>query len=318
MTDRLVGRAASLQLLLASAIWGFAFVAQRAGMAHVGPFTFNGARFLLGSLVLLPLVFAGRRQPPPVPSVPKGRTAWGLTAAGVVLFLSASLQQVGIVSTTAGKAGFITGLYVVIVPLLGLALRGPKAGPAVWLGAALSAGGLYLLSVTGRFAVELGDALVFAGAFGWAVHVHVIGWLAGKVRPLLIAAVQFAVCGALSLAVALGVEQIEVASLLRAGAPILYAGLLSTGVAYTLQVFGQRRIDPSRAGILLSLEGAFAVLGGWLLLHETMTDRMLAGCLLMLAGMIAAQIRRRGGEAGRDGSEATRRDDTTRHRSRSR
>jgi len=281
-------RVSVLQLLVASAIWGFAFVAQRAGMEHVGPFTFNGVRFLLGSAVLVPFLLLRRRAVPPEPRV--DGTVSGTVLAGVVLFASASLQQTGIVHTTAGKAGFITGLYVVIVPLLGL-LRRQRIGLAVWIGAALAVGGLYLLSVTGRFAIGLGDGLVLASALGWAVHVHVIGWLAGRVRPLRVAAVQFAICGALSLVGALLVETVAVEDVLRAGIPILYAGLLSTGVAYTLQVVGQRRVDPSRAGILLSLEGAFAVLGGWLLLGETMTARMLAGCALMLLGMIASQAR---------------------------
>jgi len=284
-------RVSVLQLLLAAAIWGFAFVAQRAGMEHVGPFTFNGVRFLLGSAVLVPFLFLRRDRAEPPKEESNGRIAvWGVAAAGVILFASASLQQVGVVYTTAGKAGFITGLYVVIVPLLGL-LRGHRAGVPVWLGACLSVGGLYLLSVTGRLGLGLGDGLVLASALGWAVHVQLIGWLAERVRPLRVATIQFAICGALSLLVACFVEPITLSGLRGAAIPILYAGLLSTGVAYTLQVVAQRHIDPSRAGILLSLEGGFAVLGGWLLLGETMTARMLAGCGLMLVGMIASQLR---------------------------
>jgi len=216
---------------------------------------------------------------------------WGTALAGLVLFAAASLQQVGVVYTTAGKAGFITGLYVVMVPILGL-LRRQRAGLAVWGGALFAVGGLYLLSISGGFGLGLGDGLVLASAFGWAVHVHVIGWLAGRARPARVAAVQFAICAALSLIVGLIAERIVWAELLQARVPILYAGLLSTGVAYTLQVVGQRRIDPARAGIVLSLEGAFAVLGGWLILGETMGSRMLAGCGLMLVGMIASQIRK--------------------------
>ena len=291
MSEKIRRRVSVLQLAFASAIWGFAFVAQRAGMEHVGPFTFNGIRFLLGGAVLVPPLLAGRaRRDTPAPASKTSMT-WGPILAGVVLFAAASLQQVGIVYTTAGKAGFITGLYVVIVPLLGL-LRRQKSGPTVWVGAAFAVGGLYLLSVTGAFRIGLGDGLVFASAFGWAAHVHVIGWLASRGRPLLVAAVQFAVCGALSLVVALCVEVVAVEDLLRAGVPLLYAGLLSTGVAYTLQVIGQRRVDPARTGVILSLEGVFAVLGGWLFLGESMTARMLIGCGLMLIGMIASQVRR--------------------------
>jgi drug/metabolite transporter (DMT)-like permease len=284
-------RISVFQLLLASAIWGFAFVAQRAGMEYVGPFTFNGIRFLLGSAVLVPFLLLRRdRAESSKESASTRCVAWGIGLAGLVLFAAASLQQIGVVYTTAGKAGFITGLYVVIVPLLGL-LRRHRVGPPVWLGAILSVGGLYLLSVTGRFDLGLGDGLVLASAFGWAIHVHVIGWLAGRARALRVAAIQFAICGALSLVVALLAETIAVDRVFRATIPILYAGLLSTGVAYTLQVVAQRRVDPTRAGILLSLEGAFAVLGGWLLLGETMTGRMLAGCGLMLLGMMASQVR---------------------------
>ena len=291
MNEKAQRRVSVLQLLLASAIWGFAFVAQRAGMEHVGPFTFNGVRFLLGSASLVPLLLLRRQDRGAAEPESRKGIGWGLVLAGLVLFAAASLQQIGIVHTTAGKAGFITGLYVVIVPLLGLLLR-QRAGLAVWSGAALAAAGLYLLSVTGGFSIGLGDGLVLASAFGWAVHVHVIGWLAGRVRPLLVAAVQFAICGALSLVVALFAERILFIDLLRAAIPILYAGLLSTGVAYTLQVVGQRRVDPARAGIVLSLEGAFAVLGGWLLLSETMTVRMFAGCGMMLVGMVASQLRK--------------------------
>ena len=284
-------RVSVLQLLLASAIWGFAFVAQRAGMEYVGPFTFNAVRFLLGSVALVPFVLIRARDRSAFESSSRKGVAWGMALAGLVLFVSASLQQIGIVYTTAGKAGFITGLYVVIVPVIGL-LRRQRTGIPVWAGAAFAVGGLYLLSITGGFGIGLGDGLVLASAFGWAVHVHVIGWLAGSVRPLRVAAVQFAVCGVLSLIVALGAETVVLADLFRAGIPILYAGLLSTGVAYTLQVVAQRRVDPSQTGIILSLEGAFAVLGGWLLLSEMMTVRMLVGCGLMFVGMIAAQVRR--------------------------
>jgi len=279
-----------VQLLLAAAIWGFAFVAQRAGMEHVGPFTFNGIRFLLGAAAIVPFLRVRRRVVAVSIAEPLGRVAWGVALAGLVLFVSATLQQTGVVYTTAGKAGFVTGLYVVIVPLIGL-LRRQKVGLAVWCGVGFALGGLYLLTITGRFGVDLGDGLVLASAFGWAIHVHIVGWLAERARPLVVAAVQFAICGTLSLAIALVVETIVIERLMQAAVPILYAGLLSTGVAYTLQVIAQRRVSPARAGIVFSLEGAFAVLGGWALLGETMTGRMLVGCALMLIGMIVSQIR---------------------------
>jgi len=283
------GAAATVALIIAAVIWGFAFVAQRAGMAHVGPFTFNGVRFLLGSLALLPLVRVRRRAG----SVVAGReTVLAGGAAGLVLFVAASLQQVGIVHTTAGKAGFITGLYVVIVPLIGR-LRGQPIGRTVAVGSIAALAGLYLLSVPPArgFAIGLGDGLLLASALGWAIHVHAVGWLAERVPPVGAACVQFAVCGAASLLAAVAFESIEIAGIARAAVPILYAGILSTGVAYTLQIVGQQRIDPARAGIILSLEAVFAVIGGWLLLSEPMTARGLLGGALMIVGMILAQLR---------------------------
>jgi drug/metabolite transporter (DMT)-like permease len=282
----------ALLLLLAAVIWGFAFVAQRAGMEHVGPFFFTGVRFALGTVTLLPLLIFERKRG--ATAGLQSLSAWdavlGCSSAGLLLFFAVSLQQVGLVYTTAGKAGFITGLYVVIVPLLGLLRRQP-AGATVWVGAVAAVAGLYLLSMTGALEIELGDALVLASAFGWAVHVHVVGWLARKVHPIVVAVSQFGICAILALTVALASETISLEGVLRAGVAIAYAGFLSVGVAYTLQVVGQRHVDPSRAGIILSLEAVFAVFGGWLILGETMTPRMLAGCGLMLAGMLLSQIR---------------------------
>ena len=279
-------------LLLAAIIWGFAFVAQRAGMEHVGPFFFNGVRFALGTITLLPVLVIehkrgaiARSQPVPMRSV-----VLGCGLAGLALFIAVSLQQIGMVYTTAGKAGFITGLYVVIVPLLGL-LRKQRPGLNVWIGAVAAAAGLYLLSIRGATGIELGDALVLVSAFGWAVHVHLVGWLAGKANPIVVATLQFAICAILSLVVTGASEVTALEGALRAGVAIAYAGFLSVGVAYTLQVVGQRHVDPSRAGIILSLEAVFAVFGGWLILSEAMTPEMLAGCALMLAGMLLSQLR---------------------------
>jgi drug/metabolite transporter (DMT)-like permease len=283
----------TMTLLLAALIWGFAFVAQRAGMRYVGPFTFNGLRFALGTLVLLPWLAAANRRRSPADDSSTRRQRWIMMAlAGLVLFVSANLQQAGLVVTTAGKAGFITGLYVVIIPLLGM-LRRHRVNATVWSGCALAAVGLYLLSVTGVFSVSAGDALVLGGAFGWAVHVHIVDWLAARVHPIRIAVLQFSICAALSLIVGGLSESIRLSAILDAGWMIAYAGVLSVGVAYTLQVIGQRRVDPARAGILLSLEAAFAVLGGWILLGESLSMRGAIGCTLMMAGMVLAQIRRR-------------------------
>jgi drug/metabolite transporter (DMT)-like permease len=237
-------------LLTTAIIWGFAFVAQRVGMDYVGPFTFNGIRFAIGSLSLLPLA----------------------------LFSGASLQQIGLVYTTAGKAGFITGLYVIIVPLLGLFWRQqPKIG--TWIGAVLAAIGLYFLSVTEEFTIELGDLLVLIGAFFWAAHVLIIGWLSPRINPVKLAFSQYVACSVLSLITACLIEDITMLSIFQAAIPILYGGLLSVGIAYTLQVIAQRDAHPAHAAILLSLEAVFAAIGGWLILGEIISARGLFGCV---------------------------------------
>ncbi len=280
-------------LLLTAAIWGFAFVAQRVGMEHIGPFLFNAIRFALGSLSLLPLIYLGMgngrsESTPPIP-ISKGARIAGSLLAGSVLFGGASLQQIGIVYTTAGKAGFITGLYVILVPIIGLKW-GRKASTGTWIGALLAVTGLYLLSVTETFTIDKGDFLVLMSAFMWAAHVLWISWLSPRMNPLILASSQFAICSIFSLLAASALEPIILGSILAAAAPILYGGFCSVGIAYTLQVVAQRDAHPAHASILLSMEGAFAVLGGWLILNETLSLRGLAGCGFMLAGMVLSQL----------------------------
>lgn len=283
---------ANLLLLVTAVIWGAAFVAQRVGMEHVGPFTYNGIRFALGALALVPLMrrSEGLLPPPAYAAQPTlGTYIRGGALAGVVLFAGATLQQVGLVYTTAGKAGFITGLYVVMVPLLGLCFK-RRTGLGAWLGAILASVGLYLLSVTESLSMEFGDLLVLIGALFWAGHVLVIGWFSPRMNPVKLAAAQFAACSVLSLAVALCVETITVAGLTGGAGAILYGGLLSVGVAYTLQVVAQREAEPAHAAIILSLEAVFAALAGWAFLAETLSTRGLIGCGLMLAGMLLSQL----------------------------
>ncbi|BCR03656.1 transporter [Desulfuromonas versatilis] len=279
-------------LFLTAAIWGFAFVAQRVGMDYIGPFTYNGIRFALGSLSLLPLIYlsrrAGRQGGRSAPAGGKVLLYGGLMAGGA-LFLGASLQQAGLVYTTAGNAGFITGLYVVLVPILGLFWK-QRPGAGTWLGASLALVGLYLLSVTEQFTMAFGDVLVLIGAFFWAGHVLLIGWLSPRMDALKLSAIQFAVCAVLSLLTALLLETITLDSVLQATVPILYGGLMSVGVAYTLQVVAQRDAHPAHTAILLSLEGVFAAIGGWLLLGETLGPRALLGCALMLSGMLLSEL----------------------------
>jgi drug/metabolite transporter (DMT)-like permease len=280
-------------LLITAAIWGFAFVAQRVGMEYLGPFTFNAARFILGSLSLLPLVFISRGQRPASGNI-QHQPGWKLVifggfAAGFMLFMGMSLQQVGLVYTTAGKAGFITSLYVVIVPILTLFWK-QSTNPGTWIGAALAAIGLYFLSVTEKFTIEFGDLLVFFCAFFWAGQVLIISWLSPRIQSVKLAFTQFVVCAVLSFAVALVIEDISWKALVRATWPILYNGILSSGVAFTFQIMAQRHTHPAHASIIMSMEAVFAAIGGWLLLNEMLSMRGLLGCGLMLGGMLISQL----------------------------
>ncbi|MGL4369755.1 MAG: DMT family transporter [Spirochaetota bacterium] len=277
----------NIMLLLTALIWGFAFVAQRVGMENIGPFAFNGIRFALGAFSIIPIIiFLDKKN---------GRSGAirkilpGGIAAGLVLFLGASLQQIGIIYTTAGKAGFITGMYVVLVPISGLFFR-QKTGFNIWIGALFAAAGLYLLGVTGDFTVGKGDLLVLASAVFWTAHVQLINFLSKKVDPLKLSFVQYMTCSAISLITAFFTETITMQGISGAAAPILYGGLMSVGVAYTLQVVAQKHAHPSHAAIIMSMETVFAALGGFLLLHETLSPRDFAGCALMLAGMILSQM----------------------------
>lgn len=283
-------------LLLTAIIWGFAFVAQRSGMADIGPFAFSAARFGLGALSLLPvLLFDKRRQARGGAAGPGKerpgswrRVLWPM-AAGTVLFLAASLQQVGLVSTTAGNAGFITCLYVVLVPIVGYFL-GRTTGLRIWIGAVLAVIGLYILSVGASFTLAPGDLLELIGAFFWAGHILVIGHVGSRMDALELSVGQFATCSLLSLIAALIYEPAPFAGLIPAAIPILYGGILSTCVAYTFQIIGQRTAHPAHASIIFSMEGLFAAIGGVLILHEPVTTRLVVGGLLMFTGMICSQL----------------------------
>lgn len=288
-----------LLLLLTAIIWGFAFVAQRAGMEHVGPFTFNGIRFLLGSLTLLPLLALQRKSRGISGIQTTGWSSNDLTgglSAGVVMFIAVSLQQIGIVHTTAGKAGFITGLYVILVPIVGVFIR-QKTSANVWVGAVVAATGLYFLSVTENFTLAPGDSFVLISALFFTFHILIIGRFSIRANIIRLSVLQFFVCAVLSLVAAFATETIEISGIFDAAVPILYGGIFSVGIAYTLQVAGQKHAHPSAASIILSLESLFAVIGGWLILNEQMSVRNLIGCALMLTGMIFAQIRFRKSES---------------------
>ncbi len=285
----------NLMLLIAAAIWGFGFVAQRLGMNYLEPFAFNSARFLLGSLSLLPLLcFLSRqklsRQKVNRDTKPNHSLSKGGLICGLVLFVAATLQQYGLFYTTAAKAGFITGLYLILVPIVGILLK-HTTGLTTWLGAALAVVGLYLLSVNDNFTMSLGDTLIFIGALFWAFHILVIDHFSGRIDPIQLSAVQFLVCGLLSLGVSLIIETPTLSGAIAGWQPILFAGVVSVGIAYTLQVVAQRNAKPSHAAIIMSLEAVFAAIGGVWLLDESLSPRAWFGCGLMLAGMLLSQVR---------------------------
>lgn len=282
---------ANLLLLLTAAIWGSGFVAQRSGMDYVGPMTFNAVRFAIGALSLIPLAIwqHGRGVAALSPGVPKRFLLLGPCLAGFALFCGVSLQQIGIVYTTAAKAGFITGLYVVLVPFYGLAF-GQRPGMGGFIGTFFAACGLYLLSVTDGFSIAPGDMYVIAGAAMWAGHVHVLGWLSPKIDGVRLALGQFTTCSILCFACAFLFEDITLSGIAAGWVPIVYGGIMPVGIAFTLQVIAQRDASPTHTAIILSLESLFAAFGGWLILDETMTMRAMFGAALMLCGMITAQV----------------------------
>lgn len=295
---------ADFLLLLAAVIWGFAFVAQRMGMEHIGPFMFNAIRFALGAFVMVIVIkgrgtwrrggmeTGGQGDREPLSTGNRKLPAVYGVLLGIILFAGATFQQAGIVYTTAGNAGFITGLYVILVPVMGMFI-GQKAGTNLWGGAVVAAVGLYFLSVTDQFTVLKGDLLVLVGAIFWAVHVLYTGWLSPRTSALRLAAVQYFICAALSLVSSFIFENTSLSGIYEAAIPLLYGGIFSVGIAFTLQIVGQKKAPPAHAAIILSLEAVFAVIGGVLILSETMTERKWLGCSLMLAGMLLAQVKSR-------------------------
>jgi len=278
-------------MLLAAAIWGFAFVAQREGMETMGPFLFNAARFFIGSAVLFPLVWylSKKNKTPTNKETSTKKLLIAGTIAGLFLFLASSFQQVGIQYTTAGKAGFITGLYIFFVPLIGI-FFGQRTGSGTWLGAFIAVIGLYLLSINDDFSIARGDLLQLICAVFFAAHILVVGYVAKRMDPLKLSLIQYVVSGVLSFFIAIAIEVITWQMIVDTAIPLLYAGVMSIGVGYTLQVVAQQHAKSSHAAIILGLEGAFAVLGGWLILDENLSTRGLIGCGLMLSGMFLSQL----------------------------
>jgi drug/metabolite transporter (DMT)-like permease len=277
----------NLLLLLASAIWGFAFVAQRQGMEHVGPYTFTSVRFALAALVLLPFVLRTSSSGllHSLSSVPHGY------AVGLLLFGGAALQQIGIVTTTAGKAGFITGFYTVLVPILGYMFFREKLSWGKVIGALLAIVGLYYLSIAdGLNNIVIGDFYVLAGAIFWAFHLLLISRSVARANPFALAMTQFIVCSVCSALCAVLFESLSFEALYAAAWSILYGGIVSGGLGYGLQILAQREADPTCAAIVLSLETVFAAIGGYIFLGELLSERAMIGCVLILMGMLVSQL----------------------------
>ena len=286
----------NLMLGLAALIWGVAFVAQSVGMDYVGPFTFNAMRFLLGGIVLIPCVLVlgkgNREKGHRTEENGQARRRTGVIGGiccGTALFAGSSLQQLGIMYTTVGKAGFITALYIVIVPVLGIFVK-KKAGWNVWISVLVATVGMYLLCMTEGFRIGKGDAYLFLCAVAFSFHILVIDYFSPRADGVLVSCVQFFTAGILALAVMVFTEQPSLASIGAAWLPIVYAGVMSSGVGYTLQVVGQKNTDPAVAALILSLESAFSLLAGWVILGQRLSSKELFGCVLVFGAILLAQI----------------------------
>ena len=252
---------ADLLMLITAMIWGSVFVAQQLGMENIGPFLYSGLRFVLASLVLIPVIILIQRRSQQPRSAPSRGLLLGGAIMGLALAIGINLQQVGLMFTTVTNSGFITGLYVIVVPLLGLFI-GQKSSLGIWLGASLAVVGMFLLSVGEGFTVASGDWLQLAGAFVWGVHVLLVGFFASRHDPLRLAFIQFATCAAISLLLALVFETATLDGIIKAGPAILYGGLFGVAVGFTLQVVAQQHAIASHAAIILSLEAVFAAIAG--------------------------------------------------------
>ena len=285
-------------LFLTALIWGVAFVAQSVAMDYIGPYTFNAVRSLLGGIVLVPCVFLfGQKKKSVKDEVPSKGTAidrpgdmiTGGLLCGIMLFLSTTLQQVGIQYTTVAKAGFITALYIILVPILGIFLK-KRVSFQIWISVLIAIIGLYLLCMKGSFYLGQGDFLMLVCSLCFALHILVIDHFTDKVGGVKLSCIQFFVCGLLSCILMFLFEKPAVSDILSAWLPIVYAGVFSSGVAYTLQIIGQKGTDPTITSLILSLESVVSVLAGWIILGQSLTPREILGCLLMFGAIILAQV----------------------------
>lgn len=286
----------NILLLLTAIIWGSAFVAQKSGMDYIEPFTFNGIRTFIGGLVLIPVVlFMEKRKPQEEISAEEKKKGnkellIGGVCCGMALFAAGSLQQFGVSYTTAGKAGFITTLYVVFVPIISVILR-KKVRPIMWLCVAMGAVGLYLLCMTdASFKLTYGDTLVLLCAVAFAVHILTVDHFSPKMDGIKLSCIQFLTAGLIGIICMFIFETPDIGAILDCAVPLLYAGVLSCGLGYTFQVVAQKNAEPTVASLLMSLESVFAVVFGALLLHEVMSLRELSGCLIIFIAVIISQL----------------------------
>lgn len=288
MSKRMIG---NIMLLAAAMIWGASFVAQVVGLEYVGPFTFLAVRSLLGSLVLLPVIAildkTGISQKP-TSQKEKKTLLMGGCLCGLFLFTACAFQQVGLMTTEAGKGGFLTALYIILVPVFGLFFK-RKVSPWVWLAVMLALVGLYLLCA-GDMTMGVGEILLILCAVAFSGHIMVIDNFSPHVDGVRLSCLQFFVCGLICLVIALFTEDISLATLKQCWIPIAYSGIMSAGAGYTLQILGQARTEPTTASLLMSLESVFSVLSGWLLIGEKLSAPELLGCGLVFAGVILAQL----------------------------
>ncbi|MBR5869009.1 MAG: DMT family transporter [Clostridia bacterium] len=277
-------------LALTAIIWGFAFAFQRVGGGYLGNFSFNCIRYLFGTCALIPVIFLFEKG---ATDKKKTKTTWIYGAiTGFILFAASALQQAGInITGSAGKSGFITGLYLVLVPFFGLFL-GKKIRPITWIAAALAVGGLYLISFSGATAFGWGDGVLLLGTIFWAAHILIIDKAGDSVYSIRYSCVQFLVCALLNLVMIPFFESPTLADVRLALIPLLYSGIMSTGVAYTCQVLGQKNTDPALASLILSTETVFSAVGGALLLGERMTPGGYVGCILIFSAILICQVNR--------------------------
>lgn len=289
----------SLMLFLAAVIWGVAFVAQSVGMDYMGPFTFNGARFLIGGIVLLPVAwFRNKNKKAQEAPGDKRALLTGGVCCGLFLCVASLLQQFGIMYTTVGKAGFLTTLYIIIVPVCGIFLH-KKIGIKIWIGAVIAVAGMYLLCMSGGFTVSRGDGLVLLCALAFSGHILVVDYYSPRTDSVKLSCIQFLTSGIICTVLAFVLEAPSLQALMSGWLPVLYAGVLSCGVAYTLQVVGQKNVEPTIASLLLSMESVVSVLAGWAILGQRLSARELAGCALVFAAVILVQLPDKAAGCGR-------------------